>query len=551
MAASYWTLPRKDQIGLLVLCRLTEPLTFTSIAPYLYYMVRDFGYTSPSTISALVTLVISSFALGQALTGVFWGRFSDKYGRKPALLLGLLGTALSTVIFGLSRNIYLALFGRLLAGMLNGNVGVMRTMIAEIIGDKKEHQTRAFTILPITFNIGTVIGPMAGGLLADPAKSYPSWFGNSDFLKRYPYILPNLFPIPLLLVALLATWIFVEETSEATGTLLSVQTDPGLKMGDIIKRRFDLGMPSSRRLYSSLAVDDYSEEEYSDDDNDDDYDSDAVSVNSNKSIVTNSSTFSAISQETKQPSIKSVLTKPVRITLICYVVLMLHCPTYLQLMPIYLSTPRMPDSPIHGLFFNGGLGWSTAQIGYLMSVMGVTGICLQLGVYPRIANYIGNARAHRMVIPLFPFSYMLTPFLTFLPDKPHYLSMLVIVPLAVLVIIGRTFAIPPMTILMTNAVENRQVLGTVHGLTHSLTSVARCLGPFVLGNLYSLGVKVNMIGLAWWALTLTAIVGSYFAKDLKEWGAEVAVEEVGAVEVTSFRHHRCRDRRSSAVVGGI
>ena len=246
-SSSYWSLPRKNQIALLVLCRVTEPLAFTSISPYIYFMVRDFGYNDPSTISALVTLVMSSFAFGQALTGIFWGRFSDHLGRKPALLLGLIGTSISICVFGLSRNIYWAIAGRLLAGMLNGNVGVMRTIIAEIIGDQKEHQTRAFAILPMTFNIGTIVGPMVGGLLADPAHNYPQWFGNSKFLLKYPYILPNLFPIPLLLLAFILASLFIEETTENHHTaLLPLHRDPGLKLGDWILNKLNLPVPQRR-----------------------------------------------------------------------------------------------------------------------------------------------------------------------------------------------------------------------------------------------------------------------------------------------------------------
>lgn len=560
-SASYWTLPRKDQIALLVLCRLTEPLAFTSIMPYIYYMIRDFGYDSPSTISALVTLVISVFALGQALTGVLWGRFSDSFGRKPALLLGLLGTATSTVIFGLSRNIYWALAGRLLAGMLNGNVGVLRTMIAEIIGARREHQTRAFAILPITFNIGTVIGPMAGGLLADPAHAYPALFGGSEFLKRFPYLLPNLFPIPLLLLALTCTWLFVEETLESTAAVLPRNTDPGLRMGDALLAKVGRIRTQYRVLPGHGGNDDddeHSGEDYldnSEESSDEDDFSDTETVTSHRSsgtVLTNASaaptavappSFSSKPAETggSNRSLASVVTKPIRITLTCYAMLMLHCPTYLHLLPLFLATPAMPSPStggLHGfLLFNGGMGWSTARIGMLASMLGVTGIALQLGVYPSVANRFGNARVHKLSLLAFPVTYAVTPFLSFLSTstaatsstttandpaaRPRYevAAMVITTMLGMVVIVGRTFAIPPMSILMTNAVEDRRTLGTVHGLTHSVTSVARCLGPFVLGNLYSLGVRVGVVGLAWWVMA--AIVGAEIlvARGLKEWGA--------------------------------
>ena len=71
--------------------------------------------------------------------------------------------------------------------MLNGNIGVMRTMISEIIREKK-YQSRAFLLLPMTFNIGVIIGPLLGGLLADPVGTYPGIFGPHGTLggkRRY------------------------------------------------------------------------------------------------------------------------------------------------------------------------------------------------------------------------------------------------------------------------------------------------------------------------------------------------------------------------------
>ncbi|KAF5094962.1 hypothetical protein D0Z03_001945 [Geotrichum reessii] len=180
----------------------------------------------------------------------------------------------------------------------------------------------------------------------------------------------------------------------------------------------------------------------------------------------------------------------------------------------------MPDAPSHGIMFNGGLGWSTARIGVFVSILGFTGIFLQLAVYPTVANIYGNARVHRLALLVFPFAYFVIPFLSFTPETSEFVNTLLVIPIGMLVVLGRTFAIPPMTVLMTNAAPSRSVLGTVHGLTHSVVSVARCLGPFLLGNLYSLGIHINIIGLAFWIMTAVVIIEIFIAQDLKEWGSE-------------------------------
>ena len=78
-------------------------------------------------------LLVSAYAFGEVLTAVIWGSISDRIGRKPIVLAGLCGVALSCVMFGLAKKYWVALVARLIGGMLNGNVAVMQTMLAEMV----------------------------------------------------------------------------------------------------------------------------------------------------------------------------------------------------------------------------------------------------------------------------------------------------------------------------------------------------------------------------------------------------------------------------------
>ena len=73
------------------------------------------------------------------------------------------------------------------------------------------YQSRAFLLFPICFNIGVIIGPVLGGLLADPAGSYPSIFGNVKFLQDYPYAPPNLLSAFFLAAACLGVFFGLAE----------------------------------------------------------------------------------------------------------------------------------------------------------------------------------------------------------------------------------------------------------------------------------------------------------------------------------------------------
>lgn len=92
-----------------------------SIFPYVYYMILSFDITSDTRqIAVYVGTVTSAFAFAEFSSGVTWGRISDRIGRKPVLLTGLAGTALSMLVFGFASSLPMALIGRALGGLLNG-----------------------------------------------------------------------------------------------------------------------------------------------------------------------------------------------------------------------------------------------------------------------------------------------------------------------------------------------------------------------------------------------------------------------------------------------
>lgn len=133
-------LPHKGQLAILTIARLSEPLTQTSLQAYMFYQLKSFDPSlADSAIATQAGLLQGSFTAAQFVTAILWGRVADSDwgGRKMVLLIGLLGTCLSCVGFGFSRSFLQAAIFRTLGGALNGNVGVMRTMVAEIVREKK------------------------------------------------------------------------------------------------------------------------------------------------------------------------------------------------------------------------------------------------------------------------------------------------------------------------------------------------------------------------------------------------------------------------------
>jgi MFS family permease len=216
------------QMLVLAICRICEPIAFMGIFPYIYFMIESFHMTEDtSKISFYAGMVTSAFTFAEFSTGVLWGRLSDKIGRKPVLLIGLTGTAISVVVFGFSPNLYVALAARAIGGLLNGNMGVLQSTIAELVTDKR-HQPRAYTLMPVVWNLGSIIGPMIGGALAKPCDSYPSLFGKGTIWDQYPFLLPNLFSALICLIGVVNGILFLEETHLAKKNC----PDRGLELGN-------------------------------------------------------------------------------------------------------------------------------------------------------------------------------------------------------------------------------------------------------------------------------------------------------------------------------
>lgn len=153
-------------------------------------------------------------SVSQGFTAVAWGTASDSVGRKPMILLGLTCTMVLSVVFGLSESLTMLVLSRCLLGLTNGNVGIIRTMVAEMVPEK-ELQPRAFSIMPLVWTIGSIFGPAVGGALAKPAEQHPGIFGGSALLKRYPFVLPNLAAAGLFVIGVTVGFLFLQVRSPA------------------------------------------------------------------------------------------------------------------------------------------------------------------------------------------------------------------------------------------------------------------------------------------------------------------------------------------------
>jgi MFS family permease len=219
-----------------------------SIFPYAYRMIESFDIANNENQTSMYAgMLITAFAFAEFSTGMLWGRVSDKIGRKPVLVMGLIGTALSMISFGFSKSLPMAIISRALGGLLNGNVGVLQTTVAELV-TKKEHQPRAYSIMPFVWCLGSIIGPAMGGALAMPCEAYPWLFSKGTVFDKYPFLLPNLVSVGILILGVTTGALFLEETHAQRKT----HRDLGIELGDkILYRLFGV---ETIRIYESEEV---------------------------------------------------------------------------------------------------------------------------------------------------------------------------------------------------------------------------------------------------------------------------------------------------------
>jgi multidrug resistance protein len=111
---------------------------------------------------AAVGALVASFSLMQFIFAPIWGRWSDRIGRRPILLIGLAGSAISYLIFAFARGFWSLLLSRVIAGGMGATVNVAQAYLADIT--PLERRTKAMGLIGSAFGLGFVVGPALGGI---------------------------------------------------------------------------------------------------------------------------------------------------------------------------------------------------------------------------------------------------------------------------------------------------------------------------------------------------------------------------------------------------
>jgi len=487
------------QLFLLALVRVAEPIALTSILPYAWKLVLNFEVSSASNAPFFAGLLISAFSLAEACSGMFWGALSDRIGRKPVVFIGCAGTITSLLLVGFASNFWVALTGRIIGGALNGNIGVIQTMVGELVRNP-EHEPRAYAVMPFVWSIGTIIGPSIGGIFSEPALNFPSLFSATGIFARFPYLLPNVICSSLLVLSMAMAYFLLEEThpdkrledvdSSATATAVTPLIQAQRNEHRSRPRR------SSGLVARGATADapvDLASESYGT--------FNSVEVQHDEMWRVRSD-GEWIEQKSREKAFtKTVLTFIVALSIFTY-----HSMTYDHILPIFLQDRQdVHAQELSYTGLGGGLGLSTQQVGLILSINGVIQLAIQAIVFPLLADFFGVWRLLQLVTVAHPVAYFIVPFLQLLPPNLLYPGLFAALTVRNLTSI---LAFPLLLIMIKEAAPDKSHLGRINGLAASTGAACRSVASPIAGLLYGLSIEMRFTPLAWWASALVALLGA-------------------------------------------
>ena len=156
----------KGKLTVLMITAFVDMLGLAMVIPLLPFYATKLGASA-----TIVGVLIAAFSIAQLASAPLWGRFSDLYGRRPALLAGLLVSAVAYIIFAYASTLWLLLLSRIVQGLGGGTIGVVQAYVA----DASDPADRAKSLgwLSAATSLGAVVGPAIGSFLIHWGRHAP------------------------------------------------------------------------------------------------------------------------------------------------------------------------------------------------------------------------------------------------------------------------------------------------------------------------------------------------------------------------------------------
>ena len=490
-----------EQVISAVLVQTLELINITVLFPFLIFLVEDFGY-SGAEVGIYSGVLAASFCSAQCVSSFWWGWISDKYGRKPAILFGLLGTGIGMIIFGFATTYQQAILGRLVPGLLSGNGGVMKSFLTEITTDS--NRAKAFSYLSFGVATGAIVGPLIGGYLSFSSVKYPHIFPSTVF-GAYPSLLPATCCLFLTLLTMLYCWLIMTETCPNV-----IPTGLKKSQGGV---RYDVVGNDMSAVTTDHSCSDGVLVMASNADGDivvgkgvGGGDCELSAVMTGRQVCVHSSDSRQVVCEFhsdeerggghsegeegghRDQSFSVFQDQPVLLAASNYGLLCFSFMLMDETIPFLLRSPRQ----------EGGMGMTSSEIGFVLSV---SGLPMLLFVLFFLAGVIQGSklRVFRIfsvgiivVTALWPAMGVLYRKEFFRIEGGRLLLTTCLIFVATWKHVFRTVCFTSVIVMVNNSVENKH-LGMANGFGQSLASAARALGPLFGGIGWSLGLSLGFV----------------------------------------------------------
>jgi MFS family permease len=366
----------------------------------------------------------AAFNFGQLFGSMLFGWLSDKYGRRPIMIGGLVGTTVTILLFGFSSSYWMALSARSLWGFLNANVGIAKTYMAEICDDT--NQAKGLATLGFGTGLARLIAPVVGGALAQPATKWPNVFSPDGMFGKFAFVLPCWIGAAIATISLVTSVLFLKET---------LVREP----------------PVSR---------------------------DAVSEDGIPLVVSGDKPRAAVPKKGAKwdrfLAVQLLRSKKVMVSCILYTLLGMSVSALSEVLPLWALLP----------IAEGGFSMDSTEIGFLLLIGAPLQLIGQVFVFDRAVRRFGFLRTFQLAMTWVGLWVFLMPFAHEMASDNVYATWAVLAISWAMVSAVWMFAFTATFGLINNSTlaKNR---GTANGLSQSMVAIGRIVGPIFGGNTFA------------------------------------------------------------------
>jgi MFS family permease len=171
-------------LAVLMLTAFIDMVGVLMLLPLLPFYAKDLGANG-----FVMAWLGSSFLIAQLISAPLWGRVSDRYGRRPALLIGLGASAVAYVVFAYADSLWLLFLSRIIQGAGGGTVGVIQAYVSDVVEPK--NRAKGLGWLSAATNVGVMLGPLIGSAASTWGRHAPGLIAaglclaNMAFASRF------------------------------------------------------------------------------------------------------------------------------------------------------------------------------------------------------------------------------------------------------------------------------------------------------------------------------------------------------------------------------